>query len=229
MSLRISGSLDPRALPGFYDGYFFVQDEACAISVLALDPKKGEKIADVCSAPGGKSFAAAILSSDQSEIMSFDLHESKLSLIKDGAQRLGLTSVTVSSLDATTPNEELFGYFDKVICDVPCSGLGVLGKKADLKYRSEDALRELPNLQYEILSKSLCYLKDNGELIYSTCTLNPLENEEVIKRLIGTRPEISPIDFTVGDLSSHNGMLTLIPFADRTDGFFVAKLKKEKI
>ncbi len=227
LTVRINRSFDPRILPGFEEGHFFVQDEACAISILALSPCAGERIADVCAAPGGKSFTAGILMNNTGSIYSYDLHESKLSLIRDGAARLGLNTVTVSARDAEMPDTDLFGTLDKVICDVPCSGLGVLGKKADLKYRPEESISELPELQYSILSASAKYLKAGGEMIYSTCTLNPSENEDVVRRFLDCHPEFSAVDFTVGNLASRDGLLTLVPHRDLTDGFFIAKLKKE--
>lgn len=227
LSIRLEGSVNPRVLPGFEDGLFFVQDTACAVSTEALGISEGDRIIDVCACPGGKSFAAAICS--RGEVYSFDIHDSKLSLVEDGASRLGLDSITVGECDATKPREELFSSFDKVICDVPCSGLGVLGKKPDIRHRDNQSLQELPELQYNILSASANYLKCGGVILYSTCTLNPDENEGVVARFLDSHPEFSPVDFTVGDISSEGGMLTLLPHVHGTDGFFIAKLRKEKI
>ncbi len=226
MSLRISRSVNPERISGFSDGEFFVQDRACTLSALALAPKAGECVIDVCSCPGGKSFAAAVLMGDAGRIYSFDLHESKLSLVSEGSERLGLSSVTVRALDATAPDKSLFGTADKVICDVPCSGLGVLGKKPDLRYKSEESVRELPALQLEILSASAKYLKTGGELLYSTCTLNPEENELVLEKFLDSSPEYEPIDFKVQKYESKNGKLTLLPHIDACDGFFMAKIRK---
>ena len=131
--------------------------------------------------------------------------------------------------DATNPREELFCSFDKVICDVPCSGLGVLGKKPDIRHRDNNSLQNLPKLQYDILSSSSKYLKDDGVILYSTCTLNPDENEKIVERFLVEHPEFSPVDFVVGDIRSEGGMLTLLPHVHGTDGFFIAKLKKGKI
>jgi 16S rRNA (cytosine967-C5)-methyltransferase len=164
--------------------------------------------------------------SDTGRVHSFDIHESKLSLISDGCARLGLTSVSPRVLDATAPDAELFGKADKVICDVPCSGLGVLGKKPDLRYKSEESVAELPALQYEILSESVKYLKVGGELLYSTCTLNPEENERVIERFLENNADYSAVDFTAAGYESESGMLTLLPHINACDGFFMAKIKK---
>ena len=226
LSVRVDTPLPPRELPGFEEGCFFVQDEACAISAEVLGTVSGDSIADVCSAPGGKSFAAAILSGNTGAVAAFDIRESTLSLIKNGAERLGLSSVTVAERDAIEPDESRFECFDRVICDVPCSGLGVLGKKPDLRYK-EDVSPELPELQYEILERSLKYLRRGGTLVYSTCTLDPRENEEVVARLLEEHSNVTHVDFSVGGYESANGMMTLLPHVHGTDGFFIAKLMKK--
>ncbi len=228
LSIRLPGSVNPRNLPGFDEGLFFVQDAACAISAEALEVGEGDRIIDVCACPGGKSFAAAILSRT-GEVWSLDIHDSKLSLVEDGAKRLGLMNVRALECDATKPCEELFGSFDRVICDVPCSGLGVLAKKPDIRHKDNQSLQNLPELQYEILTASSNYLTDNGIMIYSTCTLNPEENEKIIERFLAEHREFCAVDFAVGDMSSKDGMLTLLPHVHGTDGFFIAKIKKIKI
>ena len=227
-SVRIPKSVNPEHIRGFSNGEFFVQDSACVVSALALDPKAGERLVDVCSCPGGKSFVSAILMGDAGEIHSFDLHESKLSLIAEGAERLGLSSIEIDCVDATEPREELFGTADKVICDVPCSGLGVLAKKPDLRYKSEESAAALPELQLSILENSAKYLKVGGEILYSTCTLRREENEEVVEKFLECNENFAKIDFLAGNIKSENGMLTLAPHVHGTDGFFMAKLKRTK-
>ncbi len=226
LSVRVEGSVDPKTLPGFEQGYFLVQDAASAVSAEALGTRVGDRVIDVCACPGGKSFAAAILAGMDGSVLSLDLHESKLSLIEAGKARLGLNNITVEACDATEPKDELFGSFDRVICDCPCSGLGVLGKKSDMRYRDLGTLGELSELQYKILSASSGYVKDGGVIVYSTCTLNPEENEEVVSRFLGSHPDFVLTDFEVGELSSEGGMLTLLPHVHGTDGFFIAKLTK---
>lgn len=223
-SLRIFGSVNPEGLPGFGEGHFFVQDRASAICAAALSPNAGDPIVDVCAAPGGKSLAAAINTADMAEIHSFDLHDSKLSLIESGRDRLGLKSISVAQRDALTPDPDLLGRADRVICDAPCSGLGVLGKKADLRYKDISVLEELPPLQLDILTKSAAYLKVGGILVYSTCTLNPSENEGVVESFIRDNVGFELVPFTVGDLTAEGGMLTLRPDIHQTDGFFMAKI-----
>ena len=229
LTVRLHESVNPRMLPGFEEGLFYVQDSASAICAEALGTRNGDSVIDVCACPGGKSFAAAIFAGEDGQVASFDLHDSKLSLISDGASRLCLDNVRSAACDATVGRPELAGCFDRVICDVPCSGLGVLAKKPDIRHKDNESVQELPKLQLEILKKASAYLKDGGYMVYSTCTLNPAENESVVSEFLRDNPDFSPCDFTVGELSSDNGMLTLLPHVHTTDGFFIAKIKKEKI
>ncbi len=226
--IRINSSVDPRTLPGYNEGLFFVQDSACLAACRVLAPASGDILVDACSAPGGKSFAAAILSGDKAEIHAYDLHESKISLIADGAKRLGLESVSSLARDALTPNAELLGCADKVICDVPCSGLGVLGKKSDMRYKSTEGFSELPELQYKILKESSRYLKLGGRLLYSTCTLRREENSDVVLRFIKENPDFVLREFDIGELKASSGMLTLMPHIHGTDGFFISLIERIK-
>ncbi len=225
-SLRIEIPFNVEADKAFKRGEFFVQDIASALAVTALAPKSGDRLADVCSAPGGKSFSAAIMMKNKGEIFSFDLHESKLSLIEEGRDRLGLDIIKVSERDAVCADEALIGSCDKVICDVPCSGLGVLSKKPDLRYKDISNVGELCALQLEILRASAGCLKVGGELLYSTCTLNPDENEKNVGKFLADDPNFILVDFKLGDLCSKDGKLTLIPHKNHCDGFFMAKLKR---
>lgn len=228
VSIKIKGAFDPRTVPSFLNGEFLVQDEASVIPALVLSPKPGDLVIDTCSAPGGKSMALAILSGDRADVRSFDLHESKLSLITSSAARLGISSVRAAVRDATTPDESLFGRADLVLADVPCSGLGVLRKKPDLRYKDLDAMRELPVLQLEILTQSARYLKKGGLVVYSTCTLSHAENEGVVGKFLELSNEFVREDFSVADLRSTDGMLTLYPHVHNTDGFFIAAMRKIK-
>jgi len=228
LSVCIKGSVAPKNIPGFEKGEFFVQDEASALSALALDAAKGETVVDVCSAPGGKSFALAICASDDLRLYSYDIHGSKISLISSGADRLGLKSVTAEARDALSPNEQLFGKADKVLCDVPCSGLGVLAKKPDLRYKDITSLDSLSALQSDILNASVKYLKCGGELVYSTCTVRREENEDIIDSFLAKNSDFEPVEFAFCGLQSENGRLTLYPHIHGTDGFFISKIRKKK-
>ena len=226
ISVRLNASRNPEMLPGFSEGHFFVQDRASLISAMVLDAREGQLIIDTCACPGGKSFATAILTNDKADIRSFDLHPTKLSLISEGARRLGLQSVKEAELDALTPDESLIGLADRVICDVPCSGLGVLGKKADLRYKNPDDAAALPELQYEILNQSARYLKVGGRMTYSTCTVLDRENKEVVERFLKTHEGFALEEFSAGGISSCGGMLTMLPTRHSTDGFFVAAIRR---
>ncbi len=223
VGIRIWGAASPTALYGFGEGLFFVQDTASQLASLALSPAPGSRVLDVCACPGGKSFGAALLMGDQGTVEAFDLHESKLPLIEKGALRLGLSSVKVACHDATTP---FSGEYDAIVCDVPCSGLGVIAKKPDLRYREDASVGELPALQASILSSAASALAVGGALVYSTCTLLPEENEAVFSAFLADHPDYIAEDFTVGGLTSRGGMLTLYPHVHGTDGFFMAKMRR---
>ncbi len=224
--VRVLDFLPVSLLPGFDEGLFFVQDEASQLGSAILSPRRGELLVDPCACPGGKSFSAALSMGDLGQIYSFDLHESKLPLITDGAARLGLNSLSVGERDAREPDPSLLGKADAVHCDVPCSGLGVLRKKPDLRYRFEGR-GELPALQLEILTASAAYLKEGGRLLYSTCTLNPAENEGVFEQFLAKNPDFEPCPFEVADLSAPTGQLTLYPHRHGCDGFFYALARKK--
>lgn len=224
----IKNSVSPTALVGFSDGEFFVQDMASRIAGLALGAARGETVVDVCAAPGGKSFFAAIATGDEGRVYSFDIHESKLSLIESGAARLGLENITASRRDANEPDEALFGKADAVICDVPCSGMGVLWKKPDLRYKDWESADSLPALQYEILENSVKYLTSGGRIVYSTCTLNPEENENVVNKFLSLHKDYTEEKIKVKGLSADTcgTGITLLPHKHGTDGFYIAVLRK---
>ena len=227
--LRLSCSADPTSLYGFFEGYFYVQDEASQVAVAALSAssvEEGGLIIDTCACPGGKSFGAAMDAGNRARVLSFDLHESKLPLIVSGAERLGISSVTAAVRDGQTPAPDLFGKADRVLCDAPCSGLGVIGKKPDLRYRPFEGVEELPALQQKLLHAASLYTKKGGILVYSTCTLNEAENGGVCREFLKNHPEYVAEDFSVGLLSSTDGQLTLLPHVHHTDGFFVAKFRR---
>ena len=223
--VTVRGSVPVPRLPGFEEGLFFVQDEAALLSVEALSPKEGQLVVDVCAAPGGKTFAALSHMGGQGRAVALELHESKLSLIRDGARRLGF-SVDARAHDSNLPIPELIGQADCVICDVPCSGLGVLAKKPDLRYKSADTFSALPDLQNRLLETAFSYLKVGGRLVYSTCTVRPEENGEVIGAFLSTHREARSVSASAGTLTVPETGLTLLPHVHHTDGFFVAVLER---
>ncbi len=196
----------------FSEGLFHIQDissQKCAEALLA---KSGERILDVCSAPGGKSFTVAEVMEDSGEIISCDLYENRVSLIKKGAHRLGIKSITAIKNDATVYNSRL-GEFDAVLCDVPCSGFGVIRRKPEIKYKPITDFNELQDIQLNILKTSANYVKKDGRLLYSTCTLRKAENEGIVEQFLKDNS-----DFNC------EYMHTFIPSANN-DGFFHAMLK----
>lgn len=208
---------------GIERGLWFVEDVSSRLAVKALAPTAGSSLIDCCAAPGGKSFSAAIDMENRGSVRSFDLHENKLSLVRSGAERLGIGIIEAAARDARNPLPELIGTADFVLCDAPCSGLGVIAKKPDIKYKDLAEVERLPEIQYDILSASAGYVRPGGALVYSTCTLNPDENERVFTRFIAEHPEFRPDSFAAAGKPSADGMLTFFPDEGDWDGFFVAR------
>ena len=216
--IAIYGNAPVRELFGFEEGLFFVQDEASQLCTEAVDAKEGMTVIDLCSCPGSKSFGMAIDMQNTGSVRSCDLHENKLSLVKTGAERLGVSIIETLAGDARTFRSEWEGIADRVLCDVPCSGFGVFAKKPELRYKDPAKSAQLPQIQSDILKTAAKYVKDGGRLIYSTCTLLPQENERNVERFLRENPSFSLVR-----------MRTLTPADDGTDGFFFAVLEKHCI
>ena len=225
--LSKTGNLE--RLTAFQEGLFYIQDPASRLAVLALDPKPGMRVLDCCAAPGGKSFAAAIRMEGRGEVISCDLHSHKKKLIQAGADRLGLTNITPMTADGKIVRPEWKDAFDRVLVDAPCSGLGVIRKKPDIRYKDPAPLAGLPEVQRAILDVAAGYIKPGGVLLYSTCTLLRRENEGVVESFLRGHPNYKAEAFTltepVGSVS--DGMVTLWSHRQGTDGFFLCKLRKE--
>lgn len=206
-----------EALYGFEDGLFFVQDSASVLAVRLLAPRAGDLVVDPCACPGGKSFSAAMEMENRGTLHAMDLHENKLSLVQSGAKRLGVGIIATRAHNAKTPFDPLLGKADRVICDLPCSGLGVISKKPDIRHKSKEETERLPALQKEILRASSAYLKPGGVLLYSTCTLNPEENERVTEAFFRDHP---------GFESLHRK--TYFPKQETDDGFFIELIRKKE-
>ncbi len=224
--LRVRGSV--RELYGYTEGLFFVQDEASQLCVLALDADEGETVLDICACPGSKSFGAAISMKNKGQLRAFDLHAKKLPLIVSGAERLGINIISVAERDGRSFLPELEGAADRVLCDVPCSGFGVLSKKPELRYKDPSVSEALPDIQLAILENACRYVKLGGTLIYSTCTVFPEENEKNLMRFLERHKEFTLVPFTAGSLSVPEGYITLLPDTHPTDGFFIAKLQRKE-
>ena len=217
-------------------GELFVQDEASQLAALALGAAPGETVLDCCACPGGKSFASAIQMENRGRIVSSDLHESKLSLINGGAKRLGISIIETKAADSSVYDKELAASLgngaDRVLCDVPCSGLGVIAKKPEIRYKSKADIEKLPAVQMKILKNCAEYTAPGGVLVYSTCTLNPDENEKNVTAFLAENDAFEPCEFEFvssdGEkIASKNGMMTLFPHIYNTDGFFIAKMKRK--
>jgi len=216
----------------FKNGLFTVQDEAPALVGHIIDPKENEEILDICAAPGGKTTHLAQLANDKAKITAFELHEHRCKLIKDLCIRLGVNSIKVEQKDATIFDENLVEKFDKIVVDVPCSGLGVIRRKPDIKWNTtEEDAKNLKEIQYKILTNASKYLKKGGILVYSTCTNNFDENEGIVNGFLDKNKEFQianiyniPQDF-MEDVYN-DGMLELLPDKNGCDGFFICKLTK---
>ncbi len=219
-----------ESLEAYKSGRFHVQDLSSQLCCAALAPKPGERVFDMCAAPGGKSFTLSQMMECKGELLSFDVYDSRLALIENGAKRLGLKNITVKNNNAAEYNASL-GTADKVLCDVPCSGLGVIRRKPEIRYKQPADIDKLPQIQYDILCSCSNYVKNGGKLVYSTCSINPAENVEVCERfleehknfkVVKTLPEVSKR--FVGD----EKYLTLMPHINGTDGFFIASFVRSE-
>lgn len=224
--LRGTGNLEQ--LPSFRQGLFQVQDAAARLSVDVLAPQAGMKVLDLCAAPGGKSMAAAMHMKNQGQIISCDVHGGKLSQIEQAAARLGVSIVSTMENDGAVFRREFEGAFDAVIADVPCSGLGVIRKKPDIRYKDLKETEALPQLQLKILEQAASYVAPGGSLLYSTCTILKRENEDVVKAFLSEHEAYSLETLTLpeGLESQEQGMLTLYQGIHHCDGFFLCLMRK---
>ena len=202
-------------LPGFENGDFFVQDAAAAMSVLCAAPQKGMRVLDACSAPGGKSMLAAALMHNEGEIISCDLHAKKLRIIEENADRLGFDIIRTAPMDASKPYDTMYDGFDLVIADVPCSGMGVIRKKPEIRYKNPGELTGLPDIQKRILDGVSRCVRKGGVLLYSTCTVFHEENTDVVNAFLDTHPEFTQEEQRL-----------IWPQDDDTDGFFYCRMRR---
>ena len=221
----IAESGDVTATEAFRKGYFHVQGLASQLCCETLAPSEEDTVLDICAAPGGKTFTMAELMNGRGQIYAFDLHEKRAELIRKGAERLGLKNIRAAAGDATKFNPELPG-FTKILCDVPCSGLGVIGSKPEIKYKDITDFAGLPDIQYKIVCNALNYLEEGGTLVYSTCTVRKAENEEVCERLLREHPGLEAVELPKLMGKSFGTMATLMP-PEFGSGFFIAKFRKK--
>ena len=225
--LELSGTGDLTALPAFRDGKFLVQDPAARLVSLIANIRPGLKVLDVCAAPGGKSLSAAFAMTGQGDILSCDLHENKLKRIQESADRLGADIITTRAADGRVFQPEWEAAFDVVLVDAPCSGLGIIRKKPDTRYKKADDLFTLPVIQSAILNNSARYVRPGGTLVYSTCTILPEENEQVTQAFLAEHTDftMSPIELPQ-PVGTTSGALTLWPQRHDTDGFYICRMTR---
>ncbi len=232
-ALCVSPASALRRLPENIQTQWYIQDIASQWCCRALEAQPGERVADVCAAPGGKTMTVAQYMEDTGTICAGDIHAHKCRVLTERAKRYGFSSVSVEQWDAAQPYPEaLHGTFDRVVCDVPCSGMGVIRRKPEIRYKQPEDFAGLPALQLAILTEAAKLVRPGGVLQYSTCTLRPEENEQVVAAFLAGNPGFSPRLLTAlvpcfaaaGQPVSHQ--ITLFPFIHRADGFFVAGFHK---
>ena len=227
-SFRVDGAPQLKRLAPEAENWYYHQDTASQWCCYALGARPGERIADVCAAPGGKSFTLAQYMDNQGEILACDLYPAKCDTMEKRAAALGITCLRTAARDAFKPcPAPLRGRFDRVVCDVPCSGLGAIRRKPEIRYKDLSAFEDLPELQYRILVEAAALTRPGGVLQYSTCTLNPAENEQVAERFLRENPAFSPRTLPLADCFAAvdkpmGHTLTLFPHMHHTDGFFLA-------
>ena len=226
LRLKISGGMENKE--SFKNGMFYVQDTASQVAAITLSPTEGSSVLDACSAPGGKSFLMAQLMNNKGEIVSCDIHPHKLKLINDGAKRLGIDIINSKLSDATQFDESSSERFDFILADVPCSGLGIIRKKPDIRYKEEAEIKKLPELQMDIIKNLSKYLRPGGTLLYSTCTILPEENSDVVEAFLLENKDFFEVEeyFDIPHIKNKYGM-TLLPHISKTDGFYMCKLRRK--
>lgn len=229
IELQNTGAVE--ALELYKEGLFHIQDRASQICCGLFGVKSGNTVIDACSAPGGKAFTLSEIMENKGRLIACDLYEHRLGLIYDGAKRLGIN--IIETLTASTDKYRDFPQAERVLCDVPCSGLGIIRRKPELRYKKDLGLENLPDLQYNILCNCADFVKKGGLLIYSTCTLNPAENGSNAERFLSERKDFEPYEIKLPEgirrgMDEPGNQLTLFPQINGTDGFFISMFKKIK-
>ena len=225
--LELSGTGDLTALPAFREGKFLVQDPAARLVSLIAGIRPGQKVLDVCAAPGGKSLSAAFAMAGQGSIVACDLHENKLKRIQESADRLGVDIIATQAADGREFRKEWESAFDVVLVDAPCSGLGIIRKKPDTRYKKADDLFTLPVIQSAILDNAARYVLPGGTLVYSTCTILPEENEQVTQAFLAEHTDFTLDSFELPQpVGKTDGSLTLWPQRHDTDGFYICRMTR---
>ena len=231
-AISINGGKGLESNEVFRDGLITVQDESAMLVSTLLDLQESDTVLDLCAAPGGKTTHIAELLGNKGKVYGFDLHEHKLNLIKENLDRLGLTNVELETMDATKLNSKYVCFANKILIDVPCSGLGIIRKKPEIKWnKTRQELKDLVPIQRDIMENAWEYLRPDGTMVYATCTLNKEENEENVEWFLSKHKDAKIEKIYLGKnnnfIYNDNGTLTILP-NDSMDGFFMAKIKKMK-
>ncbi len=230
-AIRLENTGSIERLKAYKEGKLYIQDASSQLCVDFLAPKPHQIMLDICSAPGGKSYTAAQYMNDRGKIFACDIYDHKLSLIKSGAKRLGLTSIVTAKRDGEKGDIPL-PMADRILCDVPCSGLGILSRKPEIRYKDGLISDSLPEQQYRILCKSSQLLSNGGILVYSTCTLNPRENNDNAKRFLQEHPDFIGVKLKLPQgikraFDENDYEITLMPHTANTDGFYISVFRKK--
>lgn len=227
-SLLIENSGSLARLSEFENGLFHIEDISSQLCCEVLAPQSGDSVLDVCAAPGGKSVTIAEIMQNEGSILACDLYPQRLKLIEENAKKASVDIIKTKAADAQ--NEDYKQKFQKVLCDVPCSGFGIIRRKPELRYKGVTGLDTLPNLQYLILCNAAKYVAEGGILVYSTCTLNPSENGENIERFLREHKDFEPYEIRLNNIvkgiDEPSNELTLFPHTNGTDGFFISAVKR---
>lgn len=222
-----SGS--PAVTRAFEQGLYHVQGQASQLAALSLDAQPGQTVLDLCAAPGGKTLTLAQQMGNTGKLYSCDAALNRLSLIRQALDRCGVTNAVLLQNDAAVYRPEFAGA-DRVLCDVPCSGLGIIAKKPDIRYKDLQGAEQLHALQLKILTTAARYIKKGGRLVYSTCTIDPRENQQVVRAFLADHPDfgLMPAFQTPPGALCQDHMLTLLPGICGSDGFFIAVLQRRE-
>ena len=227
-AIRVSSLQKVRESKLFEKGFITVQDLSAMIPAMVLNPQKNMHILDMCAAPGGKTTQLSAIMKNSGDIIACDLHSHRVRLIEHNAQRLGAFNIQCISGDVNELPEAYHHRFDGILLDAPCSGLGVLNRRADLRWHMRrSSLKEIEMIQENLLDSASKYLKPSGTLVYSTCTLNKKENEDQIKKFLEKNPEFELSTFEYFGEECEKGYKTIYPYIDQSDGFFIAKLVRK--
>ena len=225
----ISDTGDLASCAAFIDGKFHVCDPASQMCAQMVSATPGDSVLDTCAAPGGKSFTIAQYLKGEGEIISCDIHKHKITLLEKGAERLHIENLSGKLCDGRTYNDAWFERFDTVLCDVPCSGIGVIRKKPEIRFKKEEEISRLPEIQFDILKNASNYVKPGGVLVYSTCTILPEENRQVIDGFLAENGNFTREEMKLPCPNGKNvGEITLLPHKNDCDGFFICKLRRVK-